>query len=121
MPQPHDPPATDAAAVRARLDEVVRLLDHADAVSPELRRDLLAVTDELRRALDAGTMPTAEVARLAYGTAHLAESLRRRHEEGILARARDRLEEAVLAAEARAPVVSGLIHRLLETLANIGI
>src|SRR5262245_28704692 len=108
MPQPADAPTPDAAAARARLDDVTRLLAPADAASPELRRDLLALADELRRALDAGTMPTAEVARLADSTAHLAESLRRRHEEGVLGRARDRLEEAVLAAEARAPVVSGL-------------
>src|SRR5437763_12720330 len=106
----------EAAAIRRRLDEADRLLV-PDEVPPKLRRDLLELTQELRRSLDAGTMPPAEAARLADGVVHLAESLHRRHEEGVLARARDRLEEAVLATEARAPLLSGLVHRLTETLA----
>src|SRR5262249_30235142 len=103
MPQPADAPTPDAAAARARLGDVTRLLAPAR----------LALGDDWPGPLDGGPMPPAEVARLADSTAHLAESLRRRHEEGVLGRARDRLEEAVLAAEARAPVVSGLAHRLL--------
>jgi hypothetical protein len=119
MSEPNASPP-EAAAIRRRLDEADRLLV-PESASPALRRDLLELTQELRRTLDAGTTPPAEAARLADSIGHLAESLHRRHEEGVLARARDRLEETVLAAEARAPLLSGLVHRLLETLANIGI
>src|SRR4051812_20755339 len=105
MPEAPDSPTPDADAVRARLDEVTRLLGPADAVGPELRRDLVGLTQELRRALDAGAMTPAEAARLADSALRLAQGLRQRQDEGVLGRARDRLEEAVLAAEARHPVV----------------
>jgi hypothetical protein len=39
----------------------------------------------------------------------------------MLGRARERLEEAVVEAEAQAPLAVGLARRLLDTLANIGI
>src|SRR4051794_17387706 len=64
---------SDRAAARARLDDLGRLLGDAEAFSPELRRDLTDLSAELRRALDAGSMPPAEVRRLAGGAADLAE------------------------------------------------
>jgi hypothetical protein len=119
MSQANDP-SPEAAAVRRRLDDAERLLAAGD-IDPALRRDLLELTHKLRHSLDAGAAPTAETAHLADSAAHLAESLHRRHEEGILGRARDRLQEAVLAAEAKVPLLAGLAHRLTETLANLGI
>ena len=41
--------------------------------------------------------------------------------EGVLAAARHRLEEAVVAAEARAPTVAGVARRLLDALSSLGI
>ena len=63
----------------------------------------------------------AEAAHLSESTARLIEGLHGRHDEGVLAAARDRLEGAVVGAEARAPVVAGVARRLLEALANLGI
>jgi len=119
MPQADDTPET--AAARARLDELFGLLGGGEAFNPELRRYLGELAAQLRLALDDGSMPPAEVQRLADAAVHVVEGVRRRHEEGVLGRARDRLEEAVVATEARHPVVSGLALRLIDALANIGI
>ena len=56
----------------------------------------------------------------AVEDAHALDTQHRR-EEGVLGRFRDLLEEAVLKAEARAPVLASLLRRLLETLASIGL
>ena len=64
-----------------------------------------ALRDLLQRVLDATTLGLqqgGEVAHLADSTAHLAESLQHNPEAGPLARARDRLEHALIEAEATA-------------------
>jgi hypothetical protein len=61
------------------------------------------------------------VAHLAESTALLAHAVHRQETPGLLAAARDRVEAAILAAESKAPLTAGLVRRLLDTLANIGI
>jgi len=109
-----------AAQVQARLHEVSRLLRESRTLDDAARRDLAGLVDELGKLLESAAVPPAEVAHLAESTAHLAESLHR-HDRGLLGRARDRLEEAVVSTEARHPFAAGLARRVLETLANLGI
>jgi len=61
------------------------------------------------------------VTHLAETTAHFVQALHRRHEPGGLSGARDRLEQAIVGAEARAPVVAGVARRVLDALSNWGI
>lgn len=104
---------------QARLHEVASRLRQGP-LDEGSQRALAALIDELTSTLETQAVPSPEVARLAQSTAHLAESL---HEQdrGLLGKARDRLEGALIDAEAHAPVAVGLARKLLETLSNFGI
>jgi len=117
-PIPLQPDA--ATTVRARLLEVVPLLREARHIEPEARRALADLVDELIRVMDPNA-PAAQAAHLAESSTHLAEALHREHHHGLLASAKERLEEAAARAEAEAPVATGLARRLIDTLANLGI
>lgn len=107
--------------VQSRLHAVARQLRQSRSVDAESQRVLAELVDELSMALQAASVPPAEVARLADSTAHLAESLHQHHDTGMVGRARERLEAAVVEAEAHSPLAVGLARRLLDMLANIGI
>ena len=62
---------------------------------------------ELSQVLEAGQLNPAVNAHLADSTAHLIEGLRRRH-RGLLWSARERLQDAVAAAESHAPMATGM-------------
>jgi hypothetical protein len=109
-----------AAAVRARLQEVVPLLRTARHIEPEVQQALANLVDELVRVMDPNA-PAAETGHLAESTAHLVQALHRRHHGGLIASAKERLEEAATHAVAEAPVATGLARRLIDTLANLGI
>ncbi len=119
-----DEPSADTPSVpeiQARLHEVAQALRKSATMDPLSRRMLAELVDELTAALTPGSVPPAEVARLAESTAHLAESLHQHENKGLLGSARDRFEEAVVSAETHAPLATGLARQLLEALANIGI
>jgi hypothetical protein len=107
--------------LKARLHAIAQRLRQPGPVDPEAQRALAELVDELSASLGSADVPPAEVAHLAESTAHLAESLHHRHNPGLVGNARDRLEQAALNAEARAPLAVGLARRLLDALANIGI
>ena len=121
MPDTPESRTPSVPEVRARLQDAARMLRESAALCPDVQGALAELLDELGRALEAPDAPPAEVARLAEGTAHLAEALHRGHDRGLLERARDRLEGLVLQAEARAPTTVGLAERVIDALANIGI
>ncbi len=114
-----NPPAVPE--IKARLQEVARLLRRSGSLEPDARRNLAELVEELGRTLETAAVPPAEVAHLAESTAALAETLHHEQDAGILERSRDHLERAVSSAEAFAPVTVGVARRLLETLANLGI
>ena len=58
---------------------------------------------------------------LTQRATQLLNALRHQHDVGVLTAARDGLEEAVVRAEAEAPVTAGAFRRLLDALANIGL
>ncbi len=121
MPDTPGPATPSVTEVRTRLHDAARLVRDSDSLDPDVRRSLAELMDELGRALEAPDAPPAEVARLAEGAAHLAESLHRGHDRGLPEGTRGRLEQLVLDAEARAPVAVGLARRLIDALANLGI
>jgi hypothetical protein len=114
---PDQSPARLAEGLRA----LARVLREAPPLDPEAQRALAELIDELGNAAGANEVPPAEVTHLAETTTHFVQALQRRHETAGLAAARDRLEGAVLRAEAKAPVVAGLARRALDALANLGI
>ncbi len=115
-PTPGQPP--DLAA---RLHAVAELLRTADHLGPETQSELAEVIDELSSTLEHTPLPPAEAAHLADSAAHLADALKHDKDAAPLGAARDRLLEAAVAAEARAPAASSLIRQMADALSNIGI
>jgi hypothetical protein len=115
-PEPSQPAVPE---VQTRLQDVARRLRQSDSIDSESQQALAELVDELSRNL-AGPMPPDAVTHLAETTAHLAEALQH-HEKRLPITLRDRLERALVNAEAHAPTAVGLTRRLLDALANIGI
>jgi hypothetical protein len=82
---------------------------------------LADLVEELSNLLASAGISLPEVSRLATETANLAHALHDGENPRGLAAARQRLEAAALRAEETAPLVSGFVQRLLDTLANLGI
>jgi hypothetical protein len=112
VPQPPGP--------LAGLHEIARALREAPPLGPEAQQALAALIDELGNALES-TPARPELEHLAGTTADLVRALHRRHDARGLAAARDRLEQAILGLEARAPVTAGIARRLLDALTGLGI
>jgi hypothetical protein len=121
MAETPDSPPPAQAEVETRLEDVAQRLRQPGPLNPESRRALAELVEELRKILEETAVPPAEVTQLAESTAHLAESLHQPPDHGLLAAARDRLEQAVGNAEAHAPLTVGLARRLLDALAQVGI
>jgi hypothetical protein len=116
---PGGPPVT--SEVEASLHTIARVLREAQPLGPEARRALADLVDELGNVLHSAAVPAPDVSHLADSTTHLIQALHQRHDAGRLARARDRLEQAILSVERQAPVAAGLARRVLDALANVGI
>jgi hypothetical protein len=116
---PSNPPVPPE--VQDSLHTINQLLRDAHHLGPQAQRTLAALVGELEHALGASKASPEELAHLTDSTAKLVEAVHQQHEEGVLGAARDRLEEAVIGAEARAPVVTGVVRRLLDALSNLGI
>jgi hypothetical protein len=118
QPQPNPPARPE---VEASIHALSQLLREAHHLGPEAQEQLAQLVDELGSALGSGTISSAELAHLRSSTARLVEALHQRRDERTVESARDRLEEAVIAAESKAPVVAGVARRLLDALASLGI
>jgi len=103
------------------LHEIAQLLRAARHLKPEEQAALSDLIDDLARVLDPAVASSAETAHLAATAAHLARSLQHAHGTGLLAAAKQRLEEAALRAEAKAPAATEVVRQILDTLANFGI
>jgi hypothetical protein len=121
MSQPRESDPQALQRIQASLHDLAQVLRQAHRLDPQTQKTLADLVDELSKTLNSTTMPTEEVAHLASSTAELAKGLHHNENPSLLAAARKRLEEAALRAEAQAPVATGIVWRLLDTLANIGI
>lgn len=104
-----------------RLAEVAEGLRDAEHLDPEARSELAALLLELSQAVAAAELPAEQFDHLKASTAHLAKAIHQQPPHGVLASARQRLEQAVLVSETRAPVLSGITRRLIDVLTSIGI
>jgi hypothetical protein len=120
MTEPSQSAPEPTGEVRATLQALVPLIRSTRHIEPEVQTALADLVDELIRVMDPNA-PPADAEHLAAGAAHLTEALHRKHHAGLIAAARDRLEEAATRAEAGAPVATGLARRLVDALANLGI
>jgi hypothetical protein len=108
-------------AARQRLEQLAGLLRQAPHLDAETQRHLADLLEELGKALGDHPSGAKETAQLAESAAQVARAL---HEPGQVSRvpsAIRRLEESVTRAEAEAPLATGIVRRLLEALADLGI
>ncbi len=119
MPQPQ-PDVPGDPAVRNRLDELADVLEHTSHIDPEVRDRLLDLLDELDEELDANLLTPAAQVELSATLAELSQALRQ-EEAAPVEKARGRLAQTVARAEADAPVLTGFLERLLDSLSSIGI
>ena len=109
------------SSIQKSLHEIAKVLREARHLPPEAQQELSELLDELSGALDPTHLPSAETAHLAASAAHLMQALHQPREPGLLEAAKERLEQAALRAETEAPLATGIIHRLIEALADLGI
>ena len=122
MSEPSQEPNPAAAAnVQAHLHAIARLLRDVRNLSPEAQELLAELVDELGRSLQSREVPPAELNRLAEQVAALLRAAQPGAEEGLIGQIQDRLDQAATALESRAPLLTGLTRRLIETLSELGI
>ncbi len=121
MPEKFPSPEPMATGVQSSLHAIAEILRDPKPLSREVRSVLAELVEELAHLLAMPSPPTSEVAHLAESTANLTRAVHHGASPSVLATAKDRLEAALFAAEAKAPLLAGLARRLLDTLANIGI
>lgn len=118
-PTPAGPPAD--SSIPARLHELARLLRASSHLDPQAQTELANLIDELRQVLPNAALSSVDQSHLAESAAHLVQALHQRQDAGFLQAAKHRLEDAGLRAETEAPLAAGIVRRLIETLANLGI
>jgi len=114
-------PAPAGSPVPSALHDLAKQIREAHHLGPESQTALADLIDELGKALPASGALTGNQTHLAESTAHLVQALHQRKDAGILNAAKLRLEEAALRAEAEAPVATGVVRRVIDALANLGI
>lgn len=107
--------------VQASLHAIAQVLRDPHPLSGDAQDALAQLIDELGSALAQPEAPPETVRHLAETTAALVQALHQRQDEGLVARARDRVEQAMLGVSAQAPNATGIVRRFLDALANIGI
>jgi hypothetical protein len=120
-PEPPKPSPPSVSELQDRLRGVAQTLRQSSTIDEDSRQALAELVEELNKALQAQSVPPAEVSRLAESTAHLAESLHHPKARGLLGTAREGLERAAFEAESHAPLLVGLARRVVDALAGIGI
>jgi hypothetical protein len=121
MPEQPSPGSDAAARIRANLLESARLLREAGHIEPEAQRTLADLVEELGEALDPSAASSDHTVHLAESSTHLVQALHQKHDEGLIASARDRLASAAARAESDAPMATGIARRLINALADLGI
>lgn len=102
------------------IEELARRLGGVKHLEPTARATLAGLLRKLAAELDQSE-PSAQKEHLAETAAQLVRAVHDQHEPGLIAAARERLEGAVVRAEAKAPVATDLVLQLIDTLAHLGI
>jgi selenophosphate synthetase-related protein len=109
-----DPPVVD------HIEELANRLRQAEHLDPEARAEAADLMGDLAAALDQPETST-QAEHLAQRTAQLVQAVKDQHEPGLIAAARERVEEAVARAESEAPVATDIVLQLIDVLVSLGI
>lgn len=110
----------DSVQVQRELQEVAGLLRQSRHLAPSVQQEVANLLEELSRAVGTMAVPSAEMLHVARNAALLAQHLHE-PEPGRLESLYGRMDEALLRAEAKAPLVVGIARRLIDAAADIGI
>ncbi|SIO32450.1 hypothetical protein SAMN05444166_3790 [Singulisphaera sp. GP187] len=100
------------------IEELARRLREAEHLEPEVRTEAADLLGDLTAALHP---PEPQTEALAQSTAQLVRAVSDQHEPGLIEAAKERLEQAVIKAETKAPVATDIVLRLIDVLSGIGI
>jgi hypothetical protein len=109
------------AQMQANLKHLASALRNAEHLAPETQTSLASLLEELGTELNSHTLPTVHAARLTDAVNEVARSVHEQHSEDLAGTARNNLKDAAVSAETDAPVATGLVYRLIDVLASIGI
>ena len=120
MPEQPSKAETPDPSIGSDIEELARRLGGVKHLEPEARATLADLLRKLAAELDQAE-PSAHKEQLAESAAQLVRAVKDQHEPRVVEAARERLEEAVARAEAKAPVATDLVLQLINLLADLGI
>ncbi len=120
MPEQQPFAGPNTSDLRANLQRLAQLLRDTDRLDPEAQQDLADLMGELSQAL-AGNLSSEEAEHLGRSAVHMIQALHDQQGADYLTAARDRLRDAAVRAEVEAPAATGIVRRLMDMLANLGI
>jgi hypothetical protein len=120
VPEQPSKAETPDPSIGSDIEELARRLGGFEHLEPEARTTLAGLLRKLAAELEHAE-PSAQKEQLAESAAQLVRAVKDQHEPGLVAAARERLEEAVARAEAKAPVATDLVLQLIDILARLGI
>jgi hypothetical protein len=120
MPEPQSKGEQPDPPVENDIEKLARSLREAEHLEPEARVQAADLLGDLAAELDQ-TEPSAHNERLAESAAQLVRAVKDQREPALIGAARERVEKAVAAAEAKAPVATDLVLQLIDVLAGLGI
>ncbi|WP_406698521.1 hypothetical protein V5E97_06530 [Singulisphaera sp. Ch08] len=100
------------------IEKLAQRLREAEHLEPEVRAEMADLLADLTAVLHP---PEPQTEALAESTAQLVRAVSDQHEPGLIEAAKERLEEAVVRAETKAPVATEIVLRLIDVLSGIGI
>ncbi len=107
--------------LQTKLRDIAASLRHSTSLDAAAQHALSELMQELGRALAVAPLLPDEVAHLADTTANLAEALHHERDRGVIGKAVDRFEGALVNAETHAPNLVGVARRFLDALSDWGI
>jgi Domain of unknown function (DUF4404) len=120
VPEQHSTGKAPDPSMGSNTEELARRLGGFEHLEPEARATLAGLLRQLAAELE-HAQPSAQKEQPAEGASQLVRSVKNQHEPRLVAAARERLEEAVARAEAKAPVATDLVLQLIDILARLGI
>jgi hypothetical protein len=106
---------------QASLRQLAAALREAGHLEPDTQQALASLLDELGTEFGSTGLTSPKTVQLAETVNDVARSLHEQRSQSVVTSAKDRLKDAALRAEVEAPVASGVVYRLIDLLASMGI
>ena len=115
------PASHSVSQTQANLRTIAASLREAGHLEPETQNKLASLLEELGTEIGTSGSVSPNTTHLAAAVSEMARSLHEQHPKGVVETARNRLKDAAVRAEIDAPVASGVVYRIIDLLASMGI